>query len=325
MVNPNISVIIPTYNYAIYISFAIDSILKQDYPKDKIEIIVVDDGSTDNTIEVLEKYISNGLIKYYYQINKGKAEATYNAIQKTTGKYIFNLDADDIFLPDKIKKVVDIFEIDSTIVHVGNPASRIYGNENKLNVYEIFPDLILNKLLEGQWLLRYFLENNILFGGGSTYAGNGEILRNIKIPSNVDMYIDEFLIYAILPYGKSYFTNESLSVWRDHGFNYSAGQNSLEKKRNKSRRILASAFGMLSYLELNNFNPKFIDIYRLKYEVLKISTKESFKEKSIHDIFYFLVFLSNTKLSLSVLKRYHTFNRLIPMSIYLFLKRNKHS
>ena len=52
--SPLISVIIPTYNYANYITEAINSVLQQDYPKDKMEIIVVDDGSTDNTKEVLK-------------------------------------------------------------------------------------------------------------------------------------------------------------------------------------------------------------------------------------------------------------------------------
>ncbi len=319
---PVVSVIIPTYNYAIYINLAIESILLQDYPKELIEIIVVDDGSTDNTKNVLEHLISKEIIKYFYQINKGKAAATYTAIQKSTGKYIFNLDADDIFLSNKIKSVVKVFEMDNSIVHVGNPAKRIYGSETFLNEYEIFPDLIINKPLDGQWLLKYFLQNNMLFGGGSTYAGRGDVLRKINIPSNVDMYIDEFLIYAILPHGKSYFTSDSLSVWRDHGLNYSSSQNTINKRKNKSRRILASALGILDYLCSNNFDSKIIEIYKLKCEVLKIANKESFNEKSLNDIFNFMQFLFISKLSLSVLKKYHVFNRLIPMSIYSFLKRH---
>ena len=106
---PLISVIIPTYNYAAYIQEAINSITEQDYPKDKIEIIVVDDGSTDNTKEVLQYLIQNNTINYYYQQNKGKASATFKAIQLSSGKYIFNLDADDYFLPGKLQKAVTIF------------------------------------------------------------------------------------------------------------------------------------------------------------------------------------------------------------------------
>src|SRR5437764_1056295 len=100
---PLISVIIPTYNYARYIGEAIYSVLQQDYPKDKKEIIVFDDGSTDNTKDILNEFIENKTIRYFYQDNNGKASATYKAIQKASGKYIFNLDADDYFLPGKIK------------------------------------------------------------------------------------------------------------------------------------------------------------------------------------------------------------------------------
>ncbi len=321
MMLPLVTVIIPTYNYAIYINTAIDSILNQDYPKDRIEIIVIDDGSTDNTKVSLFDYIKQGYVKYYYQNNKGKASATYNGIQISTGKYLFNLDADDVFLPNKISTVVDIFENDVSIVHVGSPAMRIYGNETKLHEYEVFPGLITNRPIEGKWLLQYFLENNILFGGGSTYVGRGDVLRELKIPANVDMYIDEFLIYAILPYGKSYFIRESLSAWRHHDFNYSASQNTIEKRKTKSQRILASASGILEYLSVNNFDNEIIKIYKLKYEVLKTSTKESFNEKTIYDILEFIKFLVYSEISIVVLKKYYTFNRLVPMCIYNIVKR----
>src|SRR6476646_875006 len=107
---PLVSIIIPTYNYGHYITEAISSIRDQNYPTSNIEIIVVDDGSTDNTREVLRKYIERGIIHYYYQPNKGKANATNYAIQKASGKYIFNLDADDYYFPDKISSTVRIYE-----------------------------------------------------------------------------------------------------------------------------------------------------------------------------------------------------------------------
>ena len=65
MDKPIVSIIIPTYNYAQYIKDAINSVLLQDYSKDKIEILVVDDGSTDNTKEVLQYLIETKKIKYF--------------------------------------------------------------------------------------------------------------------------------------------------------------------------------------------------------------------------------------------------------------------
>jgi len=91
-----ISVIIPTCNYAHFITQAIDSVLKQ-YFKD-VEIIVVDDGSTDNTKEMLEPYKKS--INYFYKENGGLSSTRNYGIAQANGEYIAFLDADDIYLPN---------------------------------------------------------------------------------------------------------------------------------------------------------------------------------------------------------------------------------
>ncbi len=101
-----VSVIIPTYNYGEFIGDAIDSVLNQTY-KD-YEIIIVDDGSTDNTIEILEEYRDKADIRYFYQENKGPAAARNLGVKKSTGKYISFLDADDVYVPEKLEEQVDI-------------------------------------------------------------------------------------------------------------------------------------------------------------------------------------------------------------------------
>ncbi|MFH1612729.1 MAG: glycosyltransferase [bacterium] len=96
---PKISVIIPTYNAAQYIEKSLKSVLNQTY-KD-FEIIIVDDGSTDNTKEVLKPYLSS--IIYIYQQNKKQAFARNIAIKKAQGDYIAFLDADDFWLPETLE------------------------------------------------------------------------------------------------------------------------------------------------------------------------------------------------------------------------------
>jgi glycosyltransferase involved in cell wall biosynthesis len=114
---PRVSVIIATYNNAHYILEAIASIFNQTYTS--YEIIVIDDGSTDNTRQVLEPYIDK--MCYVYQENKGVSHARNLGLEIAQGEFISFLDADDFFLPDKLAKQVAVFDAHPSlgIVHSG--------------------------------------------------------------------------------------------------------------------------------------------------------------------------------------------------------------
>ena len=114
---PRVSVIIATYNNAHYILEAIASIFNQTYRS--YEIIVIDDGSTDNTRQVLEPYLDK--IRYLYQENKGVSHARNLGLEMARGEFISFLDADDFFLPDKLAKQVAVFDAHPSlgIVHSG--------------------------------------------------------------------------------------------------------------------------------------------------------------------------------------------------------------
>ncbi len=103
---PRISIIIPTYNCAQYIIEALESVFQQDYSL--YEVIVVDDGSTDNTRQVLKPYFNK--IRYVYQENAGSAVARNHGLRLACGEFIGFLDADDFFLPGKLTEQMAIFE-----------------------------------------------------------------------------------------------------------------------------------------------------------------------------------------------------------------------
>jgi glycosyltransferase involved in cell wall biosynthesis len=96
--HPLVSVLIPTYNRAQFLPEAIDSILAQSYPN--IEIVVVDDGSTDGTPEVMARYA--GKVIYQRQKNGGVASARNTTLRIAHGEFIAFLDSDDIAMPDRI-------------------------------------------------------------------------------------------------------------------------------------------------------------------------------------------------------------------------------
>ena len=99
-----VSIIIPLFNKEKYISKTIESALSQDYPN--IEIIVVDDGSTDRSLEIVQRYKEK--IQIYTQANQGAPRARNFGFSKTTGEYIQFLDADDILGPKKISSQVGL-------------------------------------------------------------------------------------------------------------------------------------------------------------------------------------------------------------------------
>jgi glycosyltransferase involved in cell wall biosynthesis len=96
---PLVSVVIPTYNYARFVSEAVDSVLAQTYPS--LEVVVVDDGSTDDTREVLARY--GDRIRYIYQPNAGLPAARNTGIKAARGEFIGLLDSDDVFHPRKFE------------------------------------------------------------------------------------------------------------------------------------------------------------------------------------------------------------------------------
>ncbi len=108
---PLVSVIIPTFNHGPVIADAIKSCLQQTFIN--IEIIIIDDGSTDNTKEILKPYTKIRSIKYYYQENRGLSAARNKGLIKSRGKFIQFLDADDILLPNKLELQTDILQKES--------------------------------------------------------------------------------------------------------------------------------------------------------------------------------------------------------------------
>ena len=105
MGKPKVSVIVPTYNRSIYILDALRSILDQNY--ENIEIVVIDDGSTDGTKERLASLVEKGIVHYIYQENQGRSAARNRGISLATGDYLAFLDSDDLLESGTLIKQVE--------------------------------------------------------------------------------------------------------------------------------------------------------------------------------------------------------------------------
>ncbi|MCS7134821.1 MAG: glycosyltransferase [Candidatus Aenigmarchaeota archaeon] len=107
---PKVSLIIPAYNEEDSIARTLDSVLALDYPKDKLEIIVVNDGSTDNTAKIVEKYVKNNGVILINKPNGGKGNALNVGISVSTGEFIATLDADSMVAPNSLKYLIGYFK-----------------------------------------------------------------------------------------------------------------------------------------------------------------------------------------------------------------------
>lgn len=106
---PSVSIIIPAHNAGKGVGKSIKSLLNIDYPKEKLEILVVDDGSTDNTYEIASKYKNKG-VKVYSILYGGKGKALNYGIMKSKGEFVGNLDADSFLDKDALLKMMGFFK-----------------------------------------------------------------------------------------------------------------------------------------------------------------------------------------------------------------------
>ncbi len=177
---PTVSIITAVYNGQKHIAETIESVLTQTHIN--WEMIILDDGSTDNTKEIVTAYLKDKRIKYFYQKNQKQIIARNNAFNLTQGEYIAILDADDIWMPTKLEKQLNLIRNDPSIGIVYTDIQKI--DHDGTNIYTrsckditsnpIRYQIVSNNLAFSSFLIRKRAINSSLlderfFGVGDQY------------------------------------------------------------------------------------------------------------------------------------------------------------
>ena len=259
-----ISIILPSYNYDSFISETIESVLKQSY-KDW-ELIIVDDGSKDNSVRVIEKHIKKcekiKLIFHPNKENKGLVETYRLGLKHCVGNYIAFIEADDIWEHDDyLSSKIDIFKRYKDVI-------LVYNNVESFGSNKIIKDRMgsMNHINEANeknkerpfFAFEYLSVFNCVYTF-SCFVVRAELLKNHVDISNklFEPWLDWWILGQLSVQGKFYFQSEKKTKWRFHEKSYDHIM-----RLKWSDEDIKSARSNIIYHAVSYLNAKNLDIFQ---------------------------------------------------------------
>jgi Glycosyl transferase family 2 len=239
------SVLIDTYNHERFIEQAIASVLQQDFPASGREILVVDDGSTDRTAEIVRKFEPR--VRLLRKGNGGQASAFNAAIPECKGAIVAFLDGDDWWAPNKLSRVAQAMAADPSVGIVGHGIVNIHrdGRSQVETLREGFR--FRATTIEGARLFR----RRGAFLGTSRMTIRAEVLRRIgRIPEEIQIQADEYLFTLSSVLSTAEILPEALTCYRLHDANsFQLARYDPQKLRRKQKSLAALAASLSQQLE----------------------------------------------------------------------------
>lgn len=231
---PLVSIVVPAYNHEDYVVECVESVLAQDYPN--IELIVINDGSTDSTGARIEEFLKkNGeRFRYVSKSNEGLVKTLNAGIRLSSGKYFCEIASDDILIPGSVRKRVSYMEENLTFDAALADAYIMEGD--KRTVKRFFAEKKAKGFNTGQHTLKDLIvkDARVFIAAGifrktflERLGGFDEDFRHFE---------DLWLRYQLALYAKVGYIDEPVMYYRLHGANVSGRGNSL---RNMPEQILA--------------------------------------------------------------------------------------
>lgn len=221
MPKPIVTVLIDTFNHERFIEEAIVSVLDQDFPASDMEILVVDDGSTDRTPEIVRKFEPR--VRYLRKENGGQASAFNFGIPKAQGEIVAFLDGDDWWTPHKLRRTIEAMAAEPSVGIVGNGILMVH-TDGAIEAEVLTTDFRFQASTpEGIRLFR--LRKS--FMGTSRMTIRADLLRRIgPVPEVLRIEADEYLFTLAAVLTPARILPEALTYYRYHdanGFQISAG------------------------------------------------------------------------------------------------------
>jgi glycosyltransferase involved in cell wall biosynthesis len=200
---PAISVVVATYNYGRYLAGALDSALGQSFRD--VEVIVVDDGSTDNTGDVIAPYLSDPRVRYERLDHVGQPAAKNIGIRLARGRLIAFLDADDLWLPKKLEKQIALLKADPTVGVIYSRRGLVDERGRALEYQQ--PPLHRGRVLEAM-----FRTNFVCFSSAIVHR---RVFKHVGLfNESLNLAIDYDLWLRVAPGYRFDFVDEPLVLYR---------------------------------------------------------------------------------------------------------------
>lgn len=227
MPQPKVTVLIDTYNHERFVERAITSVIEQDFPSTDVEILVVDDGSTDSTAAIVKGFEPR--LSYLCKENGGQATAFNFGIPRARGEIITFLDGDDWWRRNKLSAVVDAFDKNPRAGVIGHGIIQVDSSTgNGLELTPRQPGYFDLRSDEGAQKFRNFM----CFLGTSRLAIRRNLLEKVvPLPEEVVVEADEFMAAAAIALGGALLLADPLTYYRIHD------QNQYQFSANDSRRM----------------------------------------------------------------------------------------
>ena len=219
-----VSIITASYNYENYIKETIESVLNQTFQD--WELIIVDDGSKDNSVSVIKEYCNrDSRIKIFQHengVNKGLAETIKLGLEKSNCEWVAFLESDDVWLPNSLEEKMYIVNNNPNINFIYSDI-EMFGDVNEIERYnQIFYKKVSKKLSKGsplKDLSPFFVYRNWIYTF-SVVMCKKDLFNNCDFNSPLKTVIDYYLWAQIAQKTKIYYLNKKLTLWRIHKKSY---------------------------------------------------------------------------------------------------------